>query len=123
MVVAQQTDLAPVNPPEIPVTLTPCETVRAEISKYSGWDVATMSAIAEAENRSCNPKRHNLSASEDHKVCVGSYGALQVGCVHYNGEDVNDLKANVAIAHKVWQKQGYSAWTQYNNGEYKRFLK
>ena len=122
---ALETDQAPVNiPPEIPVTLTPCETVRAEISKYSGWDVATMSAIAEAENRACDPLRHNLSADENHKVCIGSYGVLQVGCLHYrDGEDRNDLKTNIAVAHRVYLKQGYSAWTQYNNGEYKRFLK
>ena len=124
MVVAQQTDLAPVNPPETPVTLTPCETVRAEIAKYSGWDVATMSAIAKAENRSCDPLRHNLSADENHKVCIGSYGVLQVGCLHYRtGEDRNDLETNIAVAHRVYLKQGYKAWTQYNNGEYKRFLK
>ena len=125
MAVAVATDQQPVNlPPEVPVTLTPCETVRAEIAKYSGWDVATMSAIAEAENRSCDPTRHNLSAEENHKVCVGSYGVLQVGCLHYrNGEDRNDLKTNIAVAHRVYLKQGYKAWTQYNNGEYKRFLK
>lgn len=122
---AVETDQQPVNlPPEIPSTLTPCETVRAEISKYSDWDVATMSAIAEAENRSCDPLRHNLSADENHKVCIGSYGVLQVGCLHYRtGEDRNDLKTNVAVAHRVYLQQGYSAWTQYNNGEYKRFLK
>lgn len=124
MVVAQQTDLAPVNPPQIPVTLTPCETVRAEVAKYSDWDVATISAIAEAENRSCDSLRHNLSASENHKVCVGSYGALQVGCLHYReGEDRNDLATNVRVAHKVWQGSGYTAWTMYKNGTYRGFLK
>lgn len=124
MVVAQQTDLAPVNPPETPVTLTPCETVRAEVAKYSGWDVATMSAIAKAENRACDPLRHNLSADEDHKVCIGSYGVLQVGCLHYrDGEDRNDLKTNIAVAHRVYLQQGYGAWTQYNNGAYREFLK
>ena len=125
MAVAQTTDLAPVNlPPETPVTLTPCETVRVEIAKHSGWDVNIMQAIAQAENRSCDPTRHNLSAGENHKVCIGSYGVLQVGCLHYrNGEDRNDLKTNVAVAHRVYLQQGYNAWTQYNNGEYKRFLK
>ena len=123
MVVAQPTDLVPVNPPETPVVLSPCDMVRNEIAKHSDWNVETMSAIAEAENRSCDPTRHNLSQAENHKVCVGSYGVLQVGCVHYNGEDVNSLSVNVAIAHRVWQQQGYNAWTQYKNGEYKRFLK
>lgn len=81
-----------------------------------------MYAIAQAENTTCNPQRHNLTKEEDHGVCIGSYGALQVGCVHYNGEDVNDLTTNVRIAHNVWQKQGYKAWTMYNNGTYKKFL-
>ena len=122
MAVALETDQAPVNPPVTP--LTPCETVRAEIAKHSGWDVAIMSAIAEAENRACDPLRHNLSADEDHKVCIGSYGVLQVGCLHYrDGEDRNDLKTNIAVAHRVWLQQGYNAWTQYSNNEYKRFLK
>lgn len=125
MAVAVATDQQPVSlPPETPVTLTPCETVRAEIAKHSGWDVNIMQAIAQAENRSCDPTRHNLSADENHKVCIGSYGVLQVGCLHYrNGEDRNDLKTNIAVAHRVYLQQGYSAWTQYNNGEYRKFLK
>lgn len=96
--------------------------MKQEIAKYSGWDVNTIFAIAQAENRNCDPLRHNLTNSENHGVCIGSYGVLQVGCVHYNGEDVNDLKTNVAIAYEVWQKQGYTAWTQYNNGIYRDFL-
>jgi hypothetical protein len=97
--------------------------VRAEIAKYSGWNVDTMGAIAKAENRSCDPTRHNLTMSENHGVCVGSYGALQVGCLHYReGEDRSDLATNIAVAYRVYLKQGYKAWTQYNNGEYKKFL-
>lgn len=102
---------------------TPCESVRAEISKYSGWDVSTMAAIAQAENTSCDPLRHNLTGSENHGVCIGSYGVLQVGCVHYAaGDDVNDLATNVRIAHAVWLKQGYTAWTQYTNGKFRSYL-
>ena len=108
-------------PPVTPVT--GCEAVASEISKYGEWDQQTMVAIAKAENRACDPFGHNLSAGENHGVCIGSYGVLQVGCVHYNGEDVNDLAINVSIAHEVWRKQGYNAWTQYTNGTYKEFLK
>lgn len=82
-----------------------------------------MLAIAIAENRTCDPLRHNLSMSENHKICIGSYGALQVGCLHYTeGQDKDDLTTNVAVAYQVWQKQGYQAWSQFNNEEYKRFL-
>lgn len=96
--------------------------MRAEVAKYD-WNAHLIGAIAEAENRSCDPSRHNLTGSEDHGVCVGSYGALQVGCLHYrDGEDRNDLATNVRVAYRVWQMQGYEAWTQYKNGEYKKFL-
>lgn len=117
MVVELPTDLTPVKPPE-----TPCEIVKQEIAKYSGWDASTIFAIAQAENDTCDPLRHNLKSEENHGVCVGSYGVLQVGCVHYNGEDVDSLETNVAIAYEVWQKQGYTAWTMYNNGTYLEFL-
>ena len=88
-----------------------------------------MFAIAQAENRSCDPTRHNLTATETHRrvdgsvVCVGSYGALQVGCVHYHGEDINDLATNVRIAHDVWLRQGYRAWSTYKNGKYREFVR
>lgn len=93
-----------------------------------------MQAIAQAENRSCDPLRHNLSASETHRdakgnvICVGSYGVLQVGCLHYSGQDVNNLDINVDLAHNAWSSRekwgnGYEAWTMYKNGTYKQFLK
>jgi len=88
-----------------------------------------MYAIAKAENGTCNPKKHNLKASETHRrangsvICVGSYGVLQVGCLHYQPtDDRDDLATNVRIAHRVWQSSGYKAWSMYNNGKYKRFL-
>ena len=108
--------------------------MRAEVAKYSDWYARTVVAIARAENDTCNPKRHNLTASETHRradgsvICVGSYGALQVGCLHYSeGEDVDDLATNIRIAHRLWQNRqqwgnGYEAWTQFINGEYRKYL-
>lgn len=92
-----------------------------------------MFAIAQAENRSCDPLRHNLTASETHRdrngnvICVGSYGVLQVGCPHYRAEDNrDDLATNVLRAHDTWSSRekwgvGYEAWTMYNNGGYMEF--
>lgn len=89
-----------------------------------------MLAVAQAENGTCDPKRHNETSSETHYNnrgevhCVGSYGALQVGCINYHAnEDRNDLATNVKVAHRVWQSQGYRAWTEYKNGGYREFLK
>ena len=123
MAAALTTDPVPVKP------LSPCEQVEREIKKYD-WDHATMLAIAKAES-GCNPSNHNLTTSETHRradgsiICVGSYGALQVGCLHYNGEDKNDVAANVRIAYRVytnrkaWDVSGYKAWSVFNNGKYK----
>jgi hypothetical protein len=109
--------------------------MRAEVAKYGDWDARIIGAIAEAENRSCNPARHNLTASETHRradgsvICVGSYGALQVGCLHYpEGADVNDLATNIKIAHGLWQNRqkwgnGYEAWTMFTNGTWKEFYR
>lgn len=135
MAVAPQTDPAPVIlPPATP--LTGCEAVRAEITKYPDWDHEIVFAIAQSENNSCDPKRHNETASETHRradgsvICVGSYGVIQVGCLHYReGEDVNDLATNIKVAYRVyqarksWDSSGYNAWTEYKNGGYREFLK
>lgn len=106
-----------------------------EIAKYKGWDVNVMGAIARAENRSCSPTNHNLTAAETHRradgsvICVGSYGVLQVGCSHYSAnENRDDLAKNVEVAFRAWSSRekwgiGYEAWTMYNNGTYKQFLK
>lgn len=117
------------EPPKAPVkavaaqNTNKCQAVANEIAKHDGWDHRTMLAIAKAENRTCDPTRHNLTNSERHNGCTGSYGALQVGCVHYKPEqDRDSLATNVAIAHRVWQSQGYSAWTQYSNNKYREFL-
>lgn len=111
------------TPPSIPLP-EPCEAMQIQIRKYTDWDANVMQAISQAENRTCDPLRHNLTNSEDHGVCIGSYGVLQVGCLHYNsGESRDDLETNVAVAHRVWLKQGYTAWTMYKNGTYKGYLK
>lgn len=82
-----------------------------------------MLAIMKAENRGCDPAVKNLSPLEDHGVCIGSYGLLQVGCVHFNSkQNPNEVNTNIAVGYSVWQRQGYNAWTQYRNGEYLKFL-
>lgn len=104
--------------------LTGCAAVQQEIAKYSNWDANIMQAIARSENRGCDPLNHNLSGTENHKVCTGSYGVLQVGCLHFfSGEDRDDLATQVAVANRVFIKQGYRAWSDYKNGNYLRFLK
>lgn len=81
-----------------------------------------MMAIMQAES-GCDPTNHNLTMSENHGVCVGSYGLLQVGCLHYrDAEDKNDPATNIAVAYRVWQSQGYNAWTVYSKKVYLKYL-
>lgn len=104
--------------------VTGCDAVAQSLSQFPGWDPVRMLAIARAENGSCDPLHHNLTQSENHRVCIGSYGVLQVGCLHFkDSEDRNDLRTQVAVAHRVWLMQGYEAWSTYNNNKYKEFLR
>ena len=115
---------------EVPVApVTGCEAVASEIRKYGGWDHNIMIAIAKAENSACDPLNHNLTSSETHYngkgqvICVGSYGVLQVGCLHYRaGEDPDDMSTNIEVAHRVWEGAGYTAWTMYRNSTYLKYL-
>ena len=109
--------------------------MQAEIAKYGDWNANIMQAIGQAENRTCNPLIHNLSATETHRradgsvICVGSYGVMQVGCLHYGPNDNrDDLATNIKLAHQAWTSRekwgnGYEAWTMFTNGTYREFLK
>lgn len=81
-----------------------------------------MLAIMKAES-GCIPAKNNLTMSENHGVCVGSYGLLQIGCLHFSGDhNRNDPATNIAVGYQVWKKQGYKAWTVYRTGAYKKYL-
>ncbi len=113
--------------------LSGCDLVRSEVAKYSDWDVNIIVAISMAES-GCDPARDNLTTSETHRradgsvICVGSYGALQVGCLHYAADENRaDFATNIKVAHRLWQNRqqwgnGYAAWTMYTNGEYRKYL-
>jgi len=83
---------------------------RSEISKYPKWDTNTMLMIMGKESGG-NPEAVNKT--DNHRVCKGSYGLLQVGCVHESkakGESLLDPKTNVQVAYQVYLSQGYCAW-------------
>lgn len=119
-------------PEKTAAVLTGCDLIRSEVAKYPGWDVNTIVAISMAES-GCNPTRDNLTASETHRradgsvICVGSYGALQVGCLHYGGdEDRRDFATNIKVAYRLWENRqkwgnGYAAWTMYTNKQWLKY--
>jgi len=108
-----------------PSVLTRCEIVRAEIAKYPDWDVDIMTAIAKAESE-CNTNTtgdKQLVYQQAGRTYGYSVSVLQVRILQGREHcDSHDLAINIKCAYEVWQKQGYKAWTMYNNLKYRRFL-
>ncbi len=62
-----------------------------------------------------NPKAYNPEwhyDSKGNKLCQGSYGLFQIGCVNYAGDpkDLYDPTLNVAIAMKLYKESGWKPW-------------
>jgi hypothetical protein len=72
-----------------------------------------MTAIEHAESL-CNPQAVN-TINYDGKY---DYGLLQL-----HGKAIMDPAQNIAAAYKIWERQGYQAWTTYNNGKYLTYIK
>ncbi len=108
-----------------PIVSTPCELVRQEVSKYSGWDVNTMTAIATAESH-CRVDATGdttITYQQNGRTYGYSLSVFQVRILPGREQcDVHDLVVNVQCAHSVWQSQGYRAWSVYTNGKYRQFL-
>ena len=87
-----------------------CEPYRSLIAQYD-WDVDTMMRIMNAES-GCNPTNHNYQ--DQHGVCQGSYGLMQIGCVHGHSQAYLENPANnIAAAYQIFKSQGYTAWTTF----------
>ena len=121
MTVAQQ---PPSVKPPAPA-LTGCDAVRQEVSKYSGWDVDIITAIARAES-SCRVDATgdtSLVYTQNNRQYGYSVSVLQVRIMAGREHcDKHDLATNVRCAYAIWQGQGYAAWTMYNNNKYLAFL-
>lgn len=116
-----------VKPAEIKevVALTGCDLVRSEASKYSGWDVNVMVAIARAES-GCNPNATgdtSLTYSVNGRTYGYSVGVFQVRILEGREDcDTHAVATNVACAYRIWQGQGYRAWSVFLNNKYLQFI-
>ena len=74
------------------------------------------------QESSLNPKAFN--PKDKHKGCMGSYGLMQIGCIHYpeNPEALYDLDFNLKKARYVYETQGLTAWGAWTDGKYKNHL-
>lgn len=95
-----------------------CEEFREIVEKYP-WNSKIMLAIARAESN-CNPRSDNSGLNTDGTY---DYGLFQINSVHGHSRSIlaNPAK-NTEIAYKIWQSQGYRAWSAYNNGSYLKFM-
>lgn len=94
---------------------------------FSGDDVRTATAIAFAESGG-NPNAHNGNAGTKDD----SYGLWQIN--YYGdlkasrtkafgpGPGLLDPQKNANAAHQIFKQSGWSAWSTYKSGTYKKFL-
>lgn len=83
-------------------------------------------AVAKAES-GLHPRATN--ATDNHKVCRGSYGIYQVGCIHGSSvENLYNVEYNIKKAREIYDERkartgnGWLAWGAYTNGSYKKYL-
>lgn len=103
-----------------------------EIAKQAGFNdeqAAIMGAIGAAESGG-NPKAHNPNANTGDN----SYGLWQINMLGKMGperrkefgiesdEQLWDPKTNAIAAKKVFDQQGFNAWSVYKSGAYKQYL-
>jgi hypothetical protein len=85
---------------------------------WSGNDVFIAVAVALAENTSKDPTltHHNVDGSID-------YGLWQVNSVHgFDPKLLIDPIQNAILAHQVWSKEGWDAWSTFKSGAYLLFM-
>lgn len=93
-----------------------CEEFRELVEKYP-WNSKIMLAIARAESN-CNPRSDNSGLNTNGTY---DYGLFQINSVHSHSQSIlaNPAK-NTEIAFKIWQSQGYRAWSAYKS--YLKFM-
>lgn len=92
----------------------------ALVNEYN-WptDVAYGVCMAESGGNS-----NAINWGDNHGQCSGSYGLMQVGCLHYpqNPSRLLDAEFNMEIAYRLWKSSGFSPWTTYTSQKYLRYL-
>lgn len=88
----------------------------------------TAVAVAKAESGALlkadayNPEWHY--DSKGNKICQGSYGVMQIACVHHkeNPEALFDVEFNIAKARQIYLSEGWYPWGGYSSGGWKKYL-
>jgi len=75
------------------------------------WNVDVAYEVMKHESR-FNPEAYN---PEGHEGCRGSFGAMQISCVHFGKygftqENKYDLEENIRVAYEIYKASGWHPW-------------
>lgn len=109
----------PITPQVLGVVVDSTEYI---IAQYD-WDVRLATAIFKAESQ-LEPQA--INREDNHKVCMGSFGITQIGCVHFGkyGIDWNnwdDPEVNVRAAYLLYKERGWKPWGAFTSKAYLRY--
>lgn len=96
-----------------------------EVRKTFPEQPNTFTAIARGESglyiHAYNPEWHY--DAHGNKVCQGSYGLMQIACVHVlDPLKLYDPEYNLQIARQVYEKQGITAWGAFTDKRYLAYM-
>lgn len=99
-----------------------CEQFRSTVEQYD-WDVEVALAVMRAES-GCDPEAFNGDRNPDGS---NDAGLFQINSVHvFEGKigwwDRFSIDKNVRVAYMIYKEAGWSAWSAYNNGSYRKFM-
>ena len=91
---------------------------------FTGDDVAIAAAIAMAESGG-NPRIYNPETAAGTPQGKGSYGLWQIylkAHPEFAGWNLYDPQTNANAAYRVYQQQGWNAWSTFKSGAYRKYL-
>lgn len=88
------------------------------VSKYN-WDYQTAYAVCMAESGS-NPNAANIY--DKHNGCTGSYGLMQIACIHTDYRAEYDPEKNISKAYEIYSRSGWKPWGAYTSGAYLKYM-
>lgn len=96
--------------------------VRKEVSRWNDWDTDTMVAIAKAEShcRADAVGDTTITFENNGRTYGYSIGTLQVRILP--GREWCETGDYYECAHAIWTRQGYNAWSVYQNMRYLEYI-
>lgn len=95
-----------------------CEAYRPLIEQYD-WDVEIAFAVCSAESQG---QETAVNWKDNHKVCMGSAGLFQIGCVNAPIEEMQIAENNIEKAYQLYGERGWQPWGAYTDGRYLNYL-